>query len=58
MPRNQNGKEFSSKFYLYKCEIMNFFRWNKVKLARSSRKNRVQQRKNAFLETVRGGSAE
>jgi len=33
-------------------------RWNKVKLARSSRKNRVQQRKTAFLKTVQGGEAE
>jgi len=30
-------------------------RWNKVKLARSSRKNRVQQRKATFLKTVHGG---
>jgi large subunit ribosomal protein L5e len=33
-------------------------RWNKVRLARSSRKNRVQQRKTAFLKTVQGGDAE
>jgi large subunit ribosomal protein L5e len=30
-------------------------RWNKVKLARSSRKNRVQQNKTAFLKTVQAG---
>ncbi|CAF0954929.1 unnamed protein product [Didymodactylos carnosus] len=29
-------------------------RWNKVKLARSSRQNRVQQRKTAFLKTITG----
>jgi len=33
-------------------------RWNKVKMARSSRKNRVQQRKTAFLKTIQGGDAE
>ncbi|CAF4775386.1 unnamed protein product, partial [Rotaria magnacalcarata] len=33
-------------------------RWNKVKLARSSRKNRVQQRKTAFLKTIQAGDAE
>jgi len=34
-------------------------RWNKVKLARSSRKNRVQQRKTDFLKkTVQGDDAE
>ncbi|CAF5173141.1 unnamed protein product [Rotaria magnacalcarata] len=33
-------------------------RWNKVKLARSSRKNRVQQRKTAFLKTIQGGDNE
>jgi hypothetical protein len=33
-------------------------RWNKVRLARSSRKNRVQQRKTAFLQTIQGGAAE
>jgi len=33
-------------------------RWNKVKLARSSRKNRVQQRKKNFLATVQGGDKE
>jgi len=35
-----------------------FFSWNKRPLARSSRKNRVQQRKDAFLKTVHGGDAE
>jgi hypothetical protein len=34
------------------------FSWNKVRLARSSRQNRVQQRKTAFLKTVQGGDAE
>ncbi|CAF3370248.1 unnamed protein product [Rotaria sp. Silwood1] len=33
-------------------------RWNKVKLARSSRKNRVQQRKTAFLKAIQGGDNE
>lgn len=33
-------------------------RWNKVKLARSSRKNRVQQRKTAYLKSLQGGDAE
>lgn len=34
------------------------FSWNKVKLARSSRKNRVQQRKTAFLKQIQGGDKE
>lgn len=31
-------------------------RWNKVKLARSSRRNRVAQRKAAFLKTIQGAA--
>jgi len=33
-------------------------RYNKVKLAKSSRQNRVQQRKAAFLKTIQGGEEE
>jgi hypothetical protein len=58
MQLNQNGKSFSSIFYLHQCNMTRNFRWNKVRLARSSRKNRVQQRKTAFLKTLQGGDAE
>jgi len=33
-------------------------RWNKVKLAKSSRKNRVQQRKATFITKLQGADAE
>ena len=53
---NRNGKEESFSFILIGIRFDS--RWNKVKLARSSRKNRVQQRKTAYLKQVRGADAE
>ena len=56
MHRNPNGKKRSARRRSTSFPFSSS--WNKVKLARSSRKNRVQQRKTAYLKTVHGADAE